>query len=230
MPRSVRRAFLGAVVLHAAVFWLPVLSEAPAWEKRTVAVTVRTPAASPVDPAPPSKERPRGPALPSAPPAQPQGTSAEPPMAPSEPSKVPPDPLLPVAEPGAGGLPEEVRPSLGTGPAEAGPAAPAAPVPGPDPVELRLWFDAVRTRVDEAKAYPYAARVRGIQGRVTVSFSVDAGGRLAGAAVVTDPSGSGVLDRAALEAVRSAVPFPAPPGGQGPGPWPFTLTVEFRLR
>lgn len=57
------------------------------------------------------------------------------------------------------------------------------------------------------------ARVAG-RGTAVVSFTVGANGQLAGVQIQRS-SGSGVIDAAALEHVRRASPFPAPPAGAG---------------
>ncbi len=50
----------------------------------------------------------------------------------------------------------------------------------------------------------------GIQGMVTVSFTIQQDGRVRDVAV-SKSSGYSLLDESALEAVRSAAPFAAPP-------------------
>jgi protein TonB len=65
--------------------------------------------------------------------------------------------------------------------------------------------EAVRRQV----VYPMLARRRGLQGRVVVRFMLDASGKAADLSTV-ESSGHEILDAAALEAVRRAVPMPAP--------------------
>lgn len=88
------------------------------------------------------------------------------------------------------------------------------------------WAIQVRQRVDAHKVYPYAARSRGLEGRVTVGFSVSGQGDLVGEPRVTS-SGWAVLDRAAVAAVVAAAPFASPPSGTVEH---LELTLVFTLR
>ncbi|MFX0545594.1 TonB family protein [Roseovarius sp. S1116L3] len=62
------------------------------------------------------------------------------------------------------------------------------------------------------------------RGTAVVNFSVAAGGGLAGLAIATS-SGSAQLDNAALQMIRRAAPFPAPPPGAQRS---FTISIEGR--
>ena len=64
----------------------------------------------------------------------------------------------------------------------------------------------------------------GIQGMVTVSFTIQQDGRVRDVAV-SKSSGYSLLDESALEAVRSASPFAAPPE-----PARVIMPVQFSLR
>jgi protein TonB len=76
------------------------------------------------------------------------------------------------------------------------------------------------------KRFPADARSRGDQGVASVSFSLDAGGRVTSVALVR---GSGVasLDQEVQAMVHRASPFPAPPSGRAMA---FTVPVSFRLQ
>jgi periplasmic protein TonB len=76
------------------------------------------------------------------------------------------------------------------------------------------------------KRFPADARSRGDQGVASVSFSLDAGGRVTSVALVR---GSGVasLDQEVQAMVHRASPFPAPPSGRAMS---FTVPVSFRLQ
>lgn len=89
------------------------------------------------------------------------------------------------------------------------------------------WAAQVRQGVDAHKAYPYAARSRGLEGRVTVAVSVAPEGTLAVEPRVTRSSGYAVLDRAAVAAISDAAPFPGVPSGP---PRDLELTLVFTLR
>ncbi|WP_157016190.1 energy transducer TonB family protein [Mesorhizobium xinjiangense] len=75
--------------------------------------------------------------------------------------------------------------------------------------------------------YPSAARRKRVQGEVHVQFTVSANGGVRGIRVVRS-SGSPVLDKAAIDTVRRAAPFPSIPRGAGRASWPFTVPLAFR--
>lgn len=74
--------------------------------------------------------------------------------------------------------------------------------------------------------YPPEARSQKLRGEVQVQFTVTAGGGVGSVRVVRS-SGSPVLDKAALETVRRAAPFPAIPKDAGRSSWPFTVPLAF---
>lgn len=90
------------------------------------------------------------------------------------------------------------------------------------------YFDRVRQKIESRKKYPESARTRQVEGRVTVGFTLDADGRAAGVRVVKS-SGYTALDQAAMEAVQSASPFPAPPRGMIKSPMPLEIVIAFTL-
>lgn len=69
----------------------------------------------------------------------------------------------------------------------------------------------VRHHLEQFKFYPMSARRRGIVGEVEVAFELNARGQANMLKILT-ASGYRVLDEAALEAVRRAVPFPVERG------------------
>jgi protein TonB len=73
--------------------------------------------------------------------------------------------------------------------------------------------------------YPADARSRGEQGTATVSFGLDAGGRVTSARLVRG-SGIASIDQEVQAMVRRSSPFPAPPSGHAVS---FTVPVSFRL-
>jgi len=75
--------------------------------------------------------------------------------------------------------------------------------------------------------YPAEARRNGIRGEVHVAFVVSKSGG-AGSVRIVRSSGSPVLDRAALDTVRRAAPFPAIPPAAGRSRWAFTVPLAFR--
>jgi periplasmic protein TonB len=73
--------------------------------------------------------------------------------------------------------------------------------------------------------YPAGARSRGDQGTASVTFTLDAGGRVT-AARLARSSGVSSIDSEVTAMVRRASPFPAPPAGRSVS---FTVPVNFRL-
>ncbi|MCP1198304.1 cell envelope integrity protein TolA [Notoacmeibacter sp. MSK16QG-6] len=85
---------------------------------------------------------------------------------------------------------------------------------------VRRYPGRVRSRI--------ASRVRGgARGTVYVSFTVSRGGGLSGARI-SKSSGSSAADRAALNAVRRAAPFPPIPSEAGRSSWSFTVPIKVR--
>jgi TonB family protein len=76
------------------------------------------------------------------------------------------------------------------------------------------------------KRFPPEARSGGQQGRATVSFALDGGGRVTRVSLVR-ASGVASLDQEATAMVRRASPFPAPPNVRGMS---FTVPVDFRIQ
>ena len=74
--------------------------------------------------------------------------------------------------------------------------------------------------------YPREAKRERLRGETHVAFTVAQGGSVSGIRVVKS-SGSPVLDRAAVETVQRAAPFPAIPAGAGRSAWPFTVPLAF---
>ena len=79
------------------------------------------------------------------------------------------------------------------------------------------------------KRYPRSLKRRGIQGQVTVSFSLDRGGNLLESAVVQS-SGVDGLDKAALEILKRANPMPALPKSLGQSVYHATVPIRYSLK
>ncbi|MEZ4598332.1 MAG: energy transducer TonB [Syntrophotaleaceae bacterium] len=77
---------------------------------------------------------------------------------------------------------------------------------------LEGYYAAVRQRVDDAKQYPQMAQQRRIQGQVVVAFGLTLDGHLTGDPKLVKSCGYGLLDSAALRAVRRGAPYPQFPG------------------
>jgi periplasmic protein TonB len=72
------------------------------------------------------------------------------------------------------------------------------------------YLKEVRARLDEAKQYPWMARLRGLEGTSLVRFRILAGGSVDRIGII-QPSTHRVLDEAAMETVQRAAPFPVFP-------------------
>ena len=75
---------------------------------------------------------------------------------------------------------------------------------------LRQFLTLVRKKIESKKKYPMSAKNAGIEGRSEVKLTILKDGQLEKVEVI-DSSGSEILDNAALESVRNAVPFPPIP-------------------
>ncbi|MFP3870531.1 MAG: energy transducer TonB [Syntrophobacteria bacterium] len=90
------------------------------------------------------------------------------------------------------------------------------------------YLEMVRLRIERYKKYPDMARVREIEGSVTLRFVITPQGEVRGAEVVKS-SRHTLLDTAALRAVTDAAPFPEPPPRLFEGEIPLELTIMFEL-
>jgi len=78
------------------------------------------------------------------------------------------------------------------------------------------------------KQYPKIAQMRGWQGDVMLDLKLDGDGNLL-TAKVHNSSGHEALDKQALEMVRKASPFPAPPDALRNRTFNITVPVSFKL-
>ncbi len=152
----------------------------------------------------------------------------EPPAAPPAEPLPPPAPTL--RSEAASAAPAEARQAL---PAAAPPAAQAAG-PGASGPSLAargpadpaaLLAARIAAAVEEAKAYPEAARRRGTEGTVRLAFRVGPGGELLSSRVAAS-SGSTLLDRAALALLASVFPLANPAGRE----LALELSVRYSLK
>ena len=96
---------------------------------------------------------------------------------------------------------------------------------------LEAYLAAVRARIEAAKHYPFAAEQRRIQGVVTVNFRLSPDGGLLIEPTISTSSGFSILDRAALQAVQRAAPFPRFPGPAADMPaGPLSVELKFLIR
>ncbi|MES2635952.1 MAG: energy transducer TonB [Pseudomonadota bacterium] len=78
------------------------------------------------------------------------------------------------------------------------------------------------------KQYPRIAQMRGWQGQVLLDLKLDGNGKVLSASV-RESSGYEALDKQALEMVRKASPFPAPPEALRSRTFNITVPVSFKL-
>ncbi|TCO70505.1 energy transducer TonB family protein [Rhodovulum euryhalinum] len=142
----------------------------------------------------------------------------------------PPEPAAP--PPRAERRPEAAPPSApaqtAAGSARASSAgAPARAAPALSPAALRAlraeWGGQILARVARAHRYPRGTRATG---RALVDLEVTREGRVVAVRLVQG-TGDPVLDRAALDAIRRAAPYPAAPGGLDAGSYGFTVPLKF---
>ncbi|MFM6928927.1 MAG: energy transducer TonB [Bdellovibrio sp.] len=76
--------------------------------------------------------------------------------------------------------------------------------------KLSQYYLEIRSKVAQQQVYPRIARMQGLSGRVLVAFVLSKNGNIAEAKVQSS-SGHEILDRSAVEAVKSAQPFPVFP-------------------
>jgi protein TonB len=111
-------------------------------------------------------------------------------------------------------------------PAAGVPAAPAGLVPARNNTMTDAEYLAlIMSRLEKNKIYPLSVRKRGIEGDITVAFTIRRDGtvsdmRLAG------PPGHRFLAQSAFETIRSAGPFPVMEGRNGD----YTAQVSIRYR
>ena len=92
-----------------------------------------------------------------------------------------------------------------------------------------LFTGQVRQRIADAKYYPRIARRRGMEGQPVVAFTLNKVGGLM-EANLAQTSGYQLLDRAALEAVHQAAPYPEIPAELKTDTYQFKLPISFVLK
>lgn len=224
-PRAV--AFSAALHLLLAAAWM--IAPPPSRDLGAEAMTVELLAeAAKPDPAPPTPE----PAKPE--PQKPEAKPEPPKPAPKPVPKPTPAPRAATPAPSAATLPPATSTATASDPAaqpvmsaaEAPPAAetaPAANAVAAPPIASRtaerddylrmVWSRIMRFRPERV---PFAGTTR-------LRFTLAADGALL-TVDIAESSGSGLLDRAALDAVRRAAPFPPPPSDA------LTFEIPFQFR
>jgi protein TonB len=91
------------------------------------------------------------------------------------------------------------------------------------------YFGALRATVERHREYPLGARRMRLEGTALVRISIARNGHLV-AVHVRQSSGEGVLDNAAMNAVRSVASFPTAPADVEGETFTLDLPFVFRLR
>ena len=126
-----------------------------------------------------------------------------------------------------------VEPKVDATPYEIVPAPPMEK-PKPEPVQadvdnaLGEYGGLLSRAIAKHKSYPKIAQMRGWQGDVILDLKIDGNGNVL-SAKVRDSSGHEALDNQALEMVRKASPFPAPPEALRSRTFNITVPVSFKL-
>jgi len=97
-----------------------------------------------------------------------------------------------------------------------------------DFVTTNDYFAMVRLKIESKKRYPDSARSKHIEGRVKIRFVVTTDGQVSSLKIIKHARHSS-LDKAALNAVQDAAPFPKPPRGLFKGPIHMEITIVFEL-
>lgn len=112
------------------------------------------------------------------------------------------------------------------------PVQAAAPLPSDraetgDPARLDQYLAIIRAAVEDRKDYPMAAKRLGLQGSTVIRVHINPQGKVTGIAVALS-SGHTILDKAAQDAVRAALPF-RPPAEFGLGKVVADIPIAYKL-
>ncbi len=96
-------------------------------------------------------------------------------------------------------------------------------------MDPRDYLNSIRLRIENKKRYPSEARKKQVEGKATVRFIITREGELK-ELKISRSARNIYLDRAAIEAVKKAAPFPSPPLTLFPAPLQIEITIVFELR
>lgn len=148
-----------------------------------------------------------------------------------EPEPAPPEPAA---------APTPPPPVISVAPVEEEPPVITAPPPPPEPLQppkpTQQDIDAARNQygnllaraIARHKQYPRIAQMRGWQGETLVELQIDGNGKVLSSKIHTSSSYE-VLDKQALEMVKRASPFPAPPETLRGLTFSLLVPISFRL-
>ncbi|MHB8921309.1 MAG: energy transducer TonB [Halothiobacillus sp.] len=226
MARGVVVVMVSLLVLSQRAFPLkpPSLPQPPA---PPIQISLAVPEPTPVEPTPPPEPTPVE--LPPPPPPPNETPMPVEPPPPPKPVEKPrpvekPKPVKPTHEknpkpvklptPEAKPTPEKQpvaeKPTAPVSTAPPKPAAPPAPpAPVSNPSHEAAYISQVRLQIEQHKIYPALARKLDMSGTVEISYTLNRQGKLVSVEIVKT-SGSEILDKAALQAVRAALFPPIP--------------------
>ncbi len=101
--------------------------------------------------------------------------------------------------------------------------APSTP-PASESAAAASWQKSLVARLARLQQYPPQAR--GVQGVVSLAFSIDRHGNLVSSRIVKS-SGSALLDAAALDLIKRAAPLPPPPAEIADSELSFVVPIRF---
>jgi protein TonB len=90
------------------------------------------------------------------------------------------------------------------------------------------YYEMLKISIESHKKYPRIARDRNIEGHVKVEFEILQGGKVKNVNIVKS-SGKKILDRAAIDAIKNASPFPMPPQQLFKLPLKLAIVIVFEL-
>ena len=108
---------------------------------------------------------------------------------------------------------------------EAAPPAATAPSPPASASSAAAsWQQSLVARFARLQRYP--PKARGVQGVVSLAFTIDRHGNVTSSRIVKS-SGSALLDAEALDLIKRAAPLPAPPPEVSDADLTFVLPIRF---
>ncbi|MGD8893848.1 MAG: energy transducer TonB [Desulfobacterales bacterium] len=90
------------------------------------------------------------------------------------------------------------------------------------------YYEMIRLKIESCKRYPDSARARHMEGRAKIRFVITQDGQVSSVKIVKGAR-HGSLNTAAMNAVKSAAPFPKPPVNLFKGPLHVEITIVFEL-
>jgi len=112
-------------------------------------------------------------------------------------------------------------------PQEAPPVVTAPSAPPSGSSATASWQQSSVARLAKVQRYP--AQAHGVQGVVSLAFTIDRQGEVVSSKIVKS-SGSAVLDAEALDLIKRAAPLPLPPADIADSDLSFVVPIRFAAR